>query len=133
MRGQIYPELIPSMNDDELKNIIEAALLAAGRPLSVEHLEAIFEEDQRPERDMIRQMIDELNQEYESRGIEIQRVASGFRLQVKKELAPWVSRLWEERPARYTRALARSMAQTKQIRAASVLNNAFSTGFGRVR
>lgn len=98
------------MNDDELKNIIEAALLAAGRPLSLEQLESIFEEDQRPERDMIRKMIDELNQEYESRGIEIQRVASGFRLQVKKELAPWVSRLWDERPARYTRALLETLA-----------------------
>ena len=98
------------MSDDELKNIIEAALLAAGRALTVDHLEAIFEENQRPERDAIRKAIDELNKEYENRGIEIHRVASGYRLQVKKELAPWVSRLWEEKPARYTRALLETLA-----------------------
>ena len=91
------------MNDQELKNIIEAALLAAGRPLSVDHIEA-------PDRDTIRKIIDELNDDYSERGIEIHRVASGYRLQVKKELAPWVSRLWEERPARYTRALLETLA-----------------------
>jgi segregation and condensation protein B len=98
------------MNEQELKNIIEAALLAAGRPLNIDHLEAIFEEGQSPGRDSIRQVIDQLNQEYEERGIEIHRVASGYRLQVKKELAPWVSRLWEEKPARYTRALLETLS-----------------------
>jgi segregation and condensation protein B len=98
------------MNETELKNIIEAALLAAGRPLSIEQLETIFDEDQRPERDAIRQTIDDLNNEYEARGIEIHRVASGYRLQVKKDLAPWVSRLWEEKPARYTRALLETLS-----------------------
>lgn len=98
------------MNETELRNIIEAALLAAGRPLSIEQLETIFDEDQRPERDAIRQIIDDLNKEYEARGIEIHRVASGYRLQVKKDLAPWVSRLWEEKPARYTRALLETLS-----------------------
>ena len=98
------------MNDQETKNIIEAALLAAGRPLTVDHLEAIFEEGQSPDRDRIRKIIDELNEDYRERGIEIHRVASGYRLQVKKELAPWVSRLWEEKPARYTRALLETLS-----------------------
>ena len=98
------------MNETELKNIIEAALLAAGRPLSIEQLETIFDEHQRPERDAIRQIIDDLSKEYEARGIEIHRVASGYRLQVKKDLAPWVSRLWEEKPARYTRALLETLS-----------------------
>lgn len=98
------------MDEQKLKNIIEAALLAAGRPLTVDHLEAVFEEDERPERDAIRSAIDALNEEYAERGIEIHRVASGYRLQVRKELAPWVSRLWEEKPARYTRALLETLA-----------------------
>jgi len=98
------------MDDKELKNIIEAGLLAAGRPLTVDHLVAMFEEGQEPERDAIRKMIDALNEEYAERGIEIHRVASGYRLQVKKQLAPWVSRLWEEKPARYTRALLETLS-----------------------
>ncbi|MCW8963993.1 MAG: SMC-Scp complex subunit ScpB [Gammaproteobacteria bacterium] len=98
------------MDDKELKNIIEAALLAAGRPLTVDHLVAMFEEANEPERDVIRKTIDTLNEEYAERGIEIHRVASGYRLQVKKELAPWVSRLWEEKPARYTRALLETLS-----------------------
>lgn len=98
------------MDDKELKNIIEAALLAAGRPLTVDHLVAMFEEGKKPERDAIRKIIDTLNEEYVERGIEVHRVASGYRLQVKKELAPWVSRLWEEKPARYTRALLETLS-----------------------
>jgi segregation and condensation protein B len=98
------------MNNDELKNIIEAALLAAGRPLTIDQMVAIFEEAECPERDAVRQAIDTLNEEYAERGIEIHRVASGYRLQVKKELAPWVSRLWEEKPARYTRALLETLS-----------------------
>jgi len=98
------------MNDNELKNIIEAALLAAGRPLTVDHLVAMFEESEQPERDQVRKTIDALNEEYAERGIEVHRVSSGYRLQVKKELAPWVSRLWEEKPARYTRALLETLS-----------------------
>ena len=98
------------MDDKELKNIIEAALLAAGRPLAADHLLAIFEVGHRPDRDTIRKVIDTLNDEYTGRGIEIHQVASGYRLQVKKDLAPWVSRLWEEKPARYTRALLETLS-----------------------
>lgn len=98
------------MNDNELKNIIEAAFLAAGRPLTIDHLVAMFEENDQPERDVVRKTIDTLNEDYAERGIEIHRVSSGYRLQVKKELAPWVSRLWEEKPARYTRALLETLS-----------------------
>ena len=98
------------MSETELKNIVEAALLAAGRALTIDHLVAMFEEGKEPERDVIRKIIDTLNEEYAERGIEIHRVASGYRLQVKKELAPWVSRLWEEKPARYTRALLETLS-----------------------
>ena len=98
------------MNDNELKNIIEAALLAAGRALTIDHIVAMFEEGGEPDREVIRNTIDALNEDYAERGIEIHRAASGYRLQVKKELAPWVSRLWEEKPARYTRALLETLS-----------------------
>lgn len=98
------------MNESELKNIIEAALLAAGRPLSIDQILNLFEGKQLPERDAIRGTIEALNEEYSGRGIEIKQVSSGYRLQVRKEFAPWVSRLWEEKPGRYTRALLETLS-----------------------
>ena len=94
----------------ELRNIIEGALLAAGRPLSIDELLALFADDDRPERGDLRKALDMLQAEFEGRGIELKEVASGFRIQVRKELAPWISRLWEERPARYSRALLETLA-----------------------
>jgi segregation and condensation protein B len=94
----------------ELRNIIEGALLAAGRPLSVDELLALFPDDDRPERGDLRKALDMLQAEFEGRGIELKEVASGFRIQVRKELAPWIGRLWEERPARYSRALLETIA-----------------------
>ena len=94
----------------ELRNIIEGALLAAGRPLSVDELLALFQDDDRPERTDLRKALDMLQAEFEGRGIELKEVSSGYRVQVRKELAPWISRLWEERPARYSRALLETLA-----------------------
>jgi len=94
----------------ELRNIIEGALLAAGRPLSIDELLALFADEDRPERGELRKALDMLQAEFEGRGIELKEVASGFRIQVRKELAPWISRLWEERPARYSRALLETLA-----------------------
>lgn len=96
------------MQDNELKNIVEAALLAAGKPLTIKQMTALFEEP--PQQAAIQQVIATLNEEYTERGIEIRQVASGYRLQVKKALAPWISRLWEEKPTRYTRALLETLA-----------------------
>ena len=111
------------MNPQQLKNIIEAALLAAGHPLSVEQLSALFTpaspaqewaapsiEDSPPTRDELRQALAALQQECESRGIELKEVSSGYRFQVKQDLAPWISRLWEERAPRYSRALLETLA-----------------------
>lgn len=109
------------MNSQQLKNIIEAALLAADRPLSVDQLAALFApaqpgqttedtEDTWPTRDELRQALATLQQECESRGIELKEVSSGYRFQVKQALAPWISRLWEERAPRYSRALLETLA-----------------------
>ena len=98
------------MKEQSQKNIIEAVLLAAGKPLRLDAIIDLFDEAQAPDRDAARAMLDALNKEYQGRGIEIARVASGYRLQVKKELSHWVSKLWEEKPARYTRALLETLA-----------------------
>jgi len=99
-----------SVSAEQLKQIIEAALMAAGQPLSIERLQALFEEDQQPERSDIRKNLELLRQECEGRSIELKEVASGFRYQVRQDYAPWIARLWEERPARYSRALMETLA-----------------------
>jgi segregation and condensation protein B len=93
----------------QLKNILEAALLAAGEPLSIERLLALFGEGERPEAAELRAALEELAADCAGRGIELKEVSSGFRLQVKKELAPWVARLFEERAPRYSRALLETL------------------------
>lgn len=93
-----------------LKNIVEAALLAAGRPMNLDELLALFTEEERPDRALVREALESLRADYAERGIELTEVASGFRVQIRQSLAPWVSRLWEERPARYSRALLETLA-----------------------
>jgi segregation and condensation protein B len=93
-----------------LKNVIEAALLAAGKPLQITELAQLFEEHARPNVDAVRAALDALVADYEGRGIEVKETATGFRVQVRKELAPEVSRLWPERPAKYSRALLETIA-----------------------
>src|SRR5690242_17705235 len=94
----------------ELKNIVEGALLAAGRPLTLDEILSLFADVERPERAEVKKALDALQAEFEGRGIELKEVASGYRIQVRRELAPWISRLWEERPARYSRALLETLA-----------------------
>ena len=99
------------MESQQLKNIIEAALLAAGGPLSIDQLKALFgDDDQGPEKKEIRDVIKVLQDEYAERGIEVIEVASGFRIQVREKMAQWLGKLWEERPPRYTRALMETLA-----------------------
>jgi len=93
-----------------LKNIIEAALLAAGRPLNIDELMALFSDAERPDRAQVRKTLDKLQSEFTERGITLKEVASGFRIQVKPELANWIGRLWVERPVRYTRALLETLS-----------------------
>lgn len=94
-----------------LKTILEAALLAAGRPLNLEHLSALFQlDDPPPTRDELRAALIELQNDCLGRGVELIEVASGWRYQVCRDYAGWVSRLWEERPSRYSRALLETLA-----------------------
>ena len=98
------------MDTDRLKQIAEAILLAAARPVTVDQLLALFEEHERPERADMRKALEALEGDFDDRGIELVQVASGYRIQVKDEMQPWVSRLWEEKPARYSRALLETLS-----------------------
>jgi segregation and condensation protein B len=98
------------MNEHYLRNVIEAALLAAGRPLQAAELIQLFDENARPTAQQLRAAIDALAAEYAARGIELKETAGGVRIQVRRELAGEVSRLWPERPARYSRALLETLA-----------------------
>lgn len=99
-----------TIEGDALKQILEAALLAAGQALSHAQMAALFTDDERPSNKTISQALEQLQQDCESRGIELTEVASGYRLQVKQSLHGWVSRLWTERPQRYSRALLETMS-----------------------
>ncbi len=98
------------MNPDQLKIILEAVLLAAGEPLTVDRLQSLFDEHERPSQDSIREALAQLADDCVGRALEVREVASGFTLQVRQGFAPWVARLWAERPVRYSRALLETLA-----------------------
>jgi segregation and condensation protein B len=98
------------MNDQYVKNVIEAALLAAGRPLTMDELVSVFDERDGSNAEEVRGAIAVLTTEYETRGLELLEVASGFRIQIRAGVAEPVSRLWQERPAKYSRALLETLA-----------------------
>jgi segregation and condensation protein B len=98
------------MDEIEIKYFVESALLAAGRPLSVDKLQALFDKESVPEKSQIRQAISNLLDEYEDRGVTISEVASGFRMQVKTSMADRLHKLWEDKPPRYSRALFETLA-----------------------
>ena len=98
------------MEQQKLKNILEAILLSADKPMDVRHLDALFEADEdRPTKDEIRAVLKSLQEDYEGRGIQLKEVASGYRMQVAEDNAQWVARLWEEKPPRYSRALLETL------------------------
>ncbi|MCU7852028.1 MAG: SMC-Scp complex subunit ScpB [Candidatus Thiodiazotropha sp. (ex Monitilora ramsayi)] len=125
-------------SEEKLKQIVEAALLAAGRPLSLDQLLALFEEKEQPEKKQLREVLAVLMEDYQGRGIEVVEVGSGFRIQVSAGLSPWVSRLWAERPPKYSRALLETLAliayrqpitrgEIEDIRGVSVSTNIIKT------
>jgi segregation and condensation protein B len=98
------------MSESYVRNVIEAALLAAGTPLPVAELTRLFEDGVRPSLQQVRAALAALAAEYAGRGIELKETASGFRIQVRRELAAEISRLWPERTPRYSRALLETLA-----------------------
>lgn len=94
----------------ELASLLEAFLLASGKPQSLERLFELFEEAERPEPAVFKKALVLLGKSCEGRAFELKEVASGYRLQVREKYAPWVGRLWEERPQRYSRAMLETLA-----------------------
>lgn len=122
------------MDETEIRYFIEAALLAAGRPMTVDQLHALFDVGVAPEKAEIRKAIDDLNVEFEPRGIAVIEVASGYRIQIKAGMVERLQKLWEERPPRYSRALFETLAlvayrqpitrgEIEEIRGVSVSSN----------
>ncbi|EKD70408.1 MAG: condensin subunit ScpB [uncultured bacterium] len=126
------------MTPEKLQSIIEAALMIAGRPLSIAAIQNIFPEDERPNNVDIKAVLKAIRERYEHTGIELHEVASGYRLQAKAELSPWLSKLWEERAPRYSRAFMETLAiiaykqpitraEIEEIRGVTVSSNIVKT------
>ena len=101
------------MSDQESKQlvrIVEGALFAYGEPLTIDRILELFEPNERPERKEIKEALENITNDYAERGIELKEVASGYQFQVKQDLAQWIKNLWEEKPARYSRALLETLA-----------------------
>ncbi|MBP8177501.1 MAG: SMC-Scp complex subunit ScpB, partial [Xanthomonadales bacterium] len=126
------------MEPTQIKRIVEAALLAAGQPLSLAQLDGLFTESDALGADALARALSELAAECEGRGIELVEVASGFRYQVRQDVHPWVARLWTERQTRYSRALLETLAliayrqpitraEIEQIRGVAVSSHTIKT------
>lgn len=94
----------------DLAPLLEAFLLASGKPQSMERLFELFEEGERPEPPVFKKALAILAKSCDGRAFELKEVASGYRLQIREKFSPWVGRLWEERPQRYSRAMLETMA-----------------------
>jgi segregation and condensation protein B len=126
------------MQIEQLKPIIEAALLASTQPMTVQQLGELFGEADDVNREQIAKALEALAEDCDGRGIELKEVASGFRYQVRQDVHPWISRMWTERPSRYSRALLETLAliayrqpitrpEIEQIRGVVVSSNIIKT------
>lgn len=127
------------MNDTEVKRVVEAALMAADGALSIDRLMRLFEQDaDQPSRAQVRAAIAGLQSECEGRGVELRKVASGWRYQTRADVQPWVARLWQEKPPRYSRALLETLSlivyrqpitrgEIEEVRGVSVSSNIIKT------
>lgn len=98
------------MKQKKITRIIEASLLAAGSSLSKDRMLALFAEDESVKVADVNKALEQLAEEAEGRGVELIEVSSGFRYQARQDYAEWIARLWEERPARYSRALLETLS-----------------------
>ena len=131
-----------SESNNQLKDILEAALLVAGQPLSMEKMSSMFPEGSQPAREEIRAAIEALESDYAERVVELKQIDRAWRFQTREKYAPWVTRLAEERPARYSRALLETLAivayrqpvtrgDIEEIRGVSVSTDIIKTLLGR--
>ncbi len=92
------------------KKIIEAAIMASSQPISLDQIIKLFDPDDAPSSQEVKQYVAEISEEYQGRSIQLTEVASGYRFQICPELAPWIQRLWQEKPAKYSRAVLETLA-----------------------
>ena len=90
--------------------IIEAALLSASRPLKIEEIQRLFPKDETPDKEDIKETLNEIEELCANRGVELKRVSSGYRMQVKQSLSKYIAKLWEEKPQKYTKATLETLA-----------------------
>jgi segregation and condensation protein B len=131
----LMPEKLPT---EKIQTIIEAALMVAGQPLTVSGMQNLFPEADQPSTAEIKAILSHIQNKYTESGIELREVASGYRFQAKAELSPWLSRLWEERAPRYSRAFLETLAiiaykqpitraEIEEIRGVTVSSNIIKT------
>jgi segregation and condensation protein B len=98
------------MTAEHLKKIIEGALFASGKPQQAKDLAELFDESERPAPSEITQALEALVGEYQDKGVQLHKLATGYCFRVHEDLGPWISKLWDEKPARYTRAFLETLA-----------------------
>lgn len=98
------------MLENNLKELLEAVLLASDAPLTEDQLLNLFSKEERPTKEVLKSALEALKEASADRGVELVQVASGYRFQIKKHWAPWVSRLWQEKPQKYSRAILETLA-----------------------
>ena len=96
--------------ENKLIQIIEAALLSASRPLNIKEIQRLFPKDQTPDKEDIKETLNEIEELCTNRGVELKRVSSGYRMQVKQSLSEYIAKLWEEKPQKYTKATLETLA-----------------------
>lgn len=93
----------------QIKNIIEAILMVADKPMTPKQLSGLFDKEETPELELVKQALTVLQEDYAERGVELKEVASGFRFQARADFSPWLRRMWEERPPKYGRAFLETL------------------------
>jgi segregation and condensation protein B len=96
--------------ENTLSQIIEALLLSASRPIDVQEIERVFDETERPSKDEIRSALSEIEEQCSNRGVELKKVSTGYRLQVRQDLSSYIAKLWEEKPPRFSKATLETLA-----------------------
>ncbi len=107
---QLEAEKASLISQQQLIPILEAALFAAGEPITLDRLLVLFQQHEKPTKAELREALDTLAEQYEGHALELKQVATGFRFQAKQDYAPWLQRMWERKPPRYSRALLETLA-----------------------
>jgi len=126
------------INPEQLKQLIEAAIFASEKPLSIEGLKQTVLSEIKVNKAAIKQLIDEIEDDYSNRGVNLIKLASGYRFQAASHLGGLLGKMWQEKPAKYSRALLETLAliaykqpitrgEIESVRGVSVSSNIIRT------